>query len=175
MSYLVRKINKRKNLDILEGLIDIEEISADIPTSEFRTTDSSLSTWYIDSLQTLDEAVLAIAVSSSDITKMDFIVIQTDILDSNELQYTPTYAGMKIAIPDLQDKHYDIQGISLKKLKNCCKVYKDVIQMNDGEEIYIVRYAEGEIKDLIREALIQQRVDINNAKGKVRDTILKLM
>jgi hypothetical protein len=38
MAYLVRKINKRKNIDLLCGDIDVDALTADMPTGEFRTT-----------------------------------------------------------------------------------------------------------------------------------------
>ena len=119
-------------------------------------------------------AVLAIAITSNHITKMDLIVIDKNILDGNELQYNQTYSGMQIAVPDLQDTHYDIQEISLKKLENCCAVYKKVLQDDDGKEIYLVRYAAGQIKDLIIDAIKAHRIDSNKAKGKVKDAILEL-
>lgn len=173
MSYLVRKINKRKNLDFLKSVANMNELSADMPTSEFKTTDSNLSTWHIESLDKLNDAVLAIAVTSSDITKMDFIIMETSILDDNELGYNQTYAGTEIAVPDLQNTHYDIQEISLKKLENCCKVYKKVLQEDNENEIYIVRYAAGEIKDLIKAAMKSKRVDKSKAKGKIKAFIIE--
>lgn len=174
MSYLVRKINKRKNLDYLKCVTDMCDVNADMPTGEFKTTNQNLSTWHINSLEELNDAVLAIAITSSEITRMDFIVINTDILDENKLQYDQTYAGMKIAVPDLQDTHYDIQEISLKKLENCCEVYKKILQDDDEKEIYIVRYASGQIKDLIKAAIKANRVDINKAKGKIKETMLQM-
>ena len=79
MPYLVRKINKRKNMDLLNEISDFNTLSADLPTGEFRTTNGTLSTWIIDSLEDINNAVLAIAVTSSKLSKMDFIVIDTKI------------------------------------------------------------------------------------------------
>ena len=67
MSFLVRKLNKRDQLNTLVDYEDIGNIYADVPTNEFRTTKGTLSTWIIDTLEDLDDAVLAIAVSSSKI------------------------------------------------------------------------------------------------------------
>ena len=80
------------------------------------------------------------AVSSTKITKMDFIIIDTKLLDEMELEYKQTHAGMEIPIDDLQDTHYDIIGISLKKLVECAKVYRTILSNEDSEEEkYIVR------------------------------------
>lgn len=176
MSYLVRKINKRKNIDELRDIVDIKNVCADMPTGEFKTSNKGdLSTWYIESLENLDEAVLAIAVTSSKISKMEFIVIDTTVLDRSELKYKQTYAGVDIAIPDLQDTHYDIRELTLGKLENCCEVYKTVLQDDNGSEKYVVRYAEGTIRDLMRTAAKDGRVDISLAQGKIKEEFQKIL
>lgn len=174
MAFLVRKLGKMDELFALSGKTDIAAIYADIPTTEFRTKNGTLSTWYIDSLDDIEDAVLAIAVSSSEIAKMDFIIIDTDILLKNSLEYRQTYAGQEIAIPDLQDTHYDIVDISIEKLVNCTKAYQTVVEMDPEGETYIIRYAAGEIKDLLKKALADKRVDESKAPKKIKEQLDKL-
>jgi len=175
MAFLVRKLNKRDTLCSLSEADNVEDILADLPTSEFRTTRGTLSTWLINSLDELNNAVLAIAVSSSNITKMDFIVIDTALLDNNGLEYKQTYAGREIPIPDLQDTHFDIIEISLKKLENCSKVYKTIFLQEDSEvEKFIVRFTESQIMDLLKDAIENNRVDDTKATGKIKEAIKKL-
>lgn len=99
MAYLVRKINKKKNIDALRGDLKIDELTADMPTGELRTTNGTLSTWIVESLSELNEAVLAIAVTSSKVSKMDFLIIDTEILNNHNLEFKQTYAGRDIPIP----------------------------------------------------------------------------
>ena len=174
MPFLVRKLGKMDKLFSLRDRRNIAETHADIPTTEFRTRDGALSTWHIDSLDDIENAVLAIAVSSSEIAKMDFIIISTDILSENSLNYKQTYAGQDIAIPDLQNTHYDIIDVSIEKLINCTKVYQTVVKMDPEGKIYIVRYAAGEIKDLLKKALDNNRVDESKASKKIKDLLDKL-
>lgn len=174
MAYLVRKLIKRDKLSELECVSEIENLLADIPTIEFRTTNGTLSTWKIESLDELENAVLAIAVSSSDISKMDFIVIDTDLLFENGLSYAETYAGMDIAVPDLQDSHCDIQGITIDKLKNCASIYRDVLVNETEEERFIVRFSAGEIRKIIKKAISENRIDGSKAIGKIGEEIRKL-
>lgn len=166
MAFLVRKLVKRDELDSLCDESDIQKVCADIPTKEFRTTNGALSTWRINSLEKIGDAVLAIAVTSSEITKMDFIVIDTDLLAENALEYKQTYAGQDIAIPDLQDAHYDIIGITVEKLANCTKVYQRIVESDPNKEKYIIRYIAGEIKDLLKRAIQEHRVDESKALNK---------
>lgn len=174
MAFLVRKLGKRDELFSLYDKTDISAIYADIPTTEFRTKNGALSTWYIDSLSDIGNAVLATAITSSDIAKMDFIVINTDTLSENDLEYKQTYAGQDIAIPDLQNTHYDILDITIEKLVNCTKVYQSVVEMDPDGETYIRRYAAGEIKDLLKKALEDQRFDESKVTKKLKEQLIKL-
>ena len=174
MAFLVRKLIKRDRLSILEEIQNINDVKADIPTTEFRTTDGKLSTWLIDSLDELTDAVLAIAVSSSEVTKMDFIVIDTSLLEKHSLKYEQTYAGREIAVADLQNKHHDIVDITIGKLINCTNLYMDIIKNETDEEKYIVRYTVGDIKEILKRAIIQKRIDESKTDTKVRELISKL-
>jgi len=167
MAYLVRKINKKKNIDALRGNLNVDELTADMPTGELRTTNGTLSTWIVESLGELNEAILAIAVTSSKVSKMDFLIIDTEILNNHNLEFKQTYAGRDIPIPDLQDTHYDIVNLSMGKLVNCVLAYKDV----DGK--LVVRYSEGQIKDILKKAFDDDRVDISKAEGGIKDMFIQ--
>lgn len=168
MAYLVRKLNKRENVDIIGNTEDVENMFADAATAEFRSKNGTLSTWRIDSVDKLDEAVLAIVVTSSKIERMDFIVIDTDYLDEQQLEYSQTYAGQKIAVPDLQDTHYDIINVTIPRLINCTCVYRRVFMEDKDQGIYLVRYVEGDIRDLLEKAAIASRLDMNNLNKGIK-------
>lgn len=171
MAYLVRKLNKRENVTKMCSSTDIDSILADGPVGEFRTKNGTLSTWKIDSLEDIENAVLAIAVTSSKLTRMDFIIINTDILDSRGLKYENTYAGQDIAVPDLQDSHYDIVEVTLKKLYDCSFVYR-IIQSDDNDDgKFIVRYAEREIKDLLKKAYSENRIDLEILSDSIKQAL----
>lgn len=174
MAFLVRKLGKMDEIFSLRDESDLQKVYADIPTMEFRSKNGTLSTWCINSLEEIGNAVLAIAVTSSDITKMDFIIINTDLLTENSLEYKQTYAGQDIAIPDLQDTHYDIIGITIEKLVNCTKVYQRIVESDPNGETYIIRYAAGEIKDLLKCAIEEHRVDESKAPKKIKEQLDKL-
>ena len=172
MAYLVRKINKKKNIDALRGNLNVDELTADMPTGELRTTHGTLSTWIVESLGELNEAILAIAVTSSKVSKMDFLIIDTEILNNHNLEFKQTYAGRDIPIPDLQDTHYDIVNLSMGKLVNCVLAYKDVVDKDvDGK--LVVRYSEGQIKDILKKAFDDDRVDISKAEGGIKDMFIQ--
>ena len=161
-------------LSVLAETPDVNQLYADIPTTEFRTTQGSLSTWIIESLDKINEAVLAIAITSSKISKMDFIIIDTDLLSKYQLEYKQTYAGEDIAVPDLQNTHYDILNISVEKLAVCTKIYQDIVCEDPDYEKYIVRLAAGEVKDILKEAFIKNRIDESKIPPNLEKELSKI-
>lgn len=172
MSYLVRKLNKRANIDIIGKTEDVETMFADAATAEFRSKNGTLSTWRIDSINKLDDAVLAIVVTSSKVERMDFILIDTDYLDEQQLEYSQTYAGQKIAVPDLQDTHYDIINITIPRLINCTCVYRKVFLEDKDQGIFLVRYTEGDIRDLLVKASDESRLVIDTLNNGIKKVLL---
>lgn len=175
MAFLVRKLAKRAKLyeTYCQGK-DVRDLIADIPTSEFKTTNGTLSTWYINDLKDLDNAILAIAVTSSKIEKMDFIIINTSLLDKKGLKYQQTYAGIDIAIPEFQNLHFDILGITLKHLDDCAEIYQEIIVDDEDRGKYIVRVPALQLKKKLMKEIKAGKVNENLAGDKVKDTILKL-
>lgn len=174
MAFLVRKLNKMDRLSVLAETPDVNKLSADIPTTEFRTTEGSLSTWIIESLDKINEAVLAIAITSSKISRMDIIIIDTDLLSKHQLEFKQTYAGTQIAVPDLQDTHYDILNISVEKLAVCTEVYQTIVCEDPDCEKYIIRLAAGEVKDILREAFRNKRIDESKIPSNLKEELSKL-
>lgn len=169
MPFLVRKLSSIDNVEKMGIASNPNEMLADAPTAEFKTNNNgTLSTWIINSLDDINEAVLAIAVTSSSISRMDFIVIDTDFLERHHLQYMQTYAGQDIAIPDLQNTHYDIIGITMKKLIDCINVYKDVYVKDNGEGQFYFRYVAGQMKDLLKTAYEAERMDSSKLSKNIK-------
>ena len=172
MAFLVRKLSKQDNMEKMGTAINPSEMIADAPTAEFKTSnDGTLSTWIVDSLDTVDEGVLAIAVSSTAVSKMDFVVIDTALLDRYNLRYAQTYAGQKIAVPDLQNTHYDIMDITMKSIIDCIKVYKDIYINDNGEGKWYFRYSEGDIKRIIKSAIDSDRIDLCKLNSRIKKDI----
>lgn len=170
----MRKLNKRESIDIIGNTENIENMFADAATAEFRTKNGALSTWRIEFVEKLDEAVLAIAITSSKIERMDFIVINTEYLDEQHLEYAQTYAGQEIAVPDLQDTHYDIFNITIPKLIDCTYVYRRIFKEDQDQGIYIVRYVEGDIKAILKKATSTSRIDTNLLNKGMKKEICRL-
>lgn len=169
MPYLVRKVIKKANLDELNHYKNLDTVAADIPTTEFRTKNHCLSTWIIDSLECIEQAVLAIATVSGEIATMDFIAIDTEILDKFHLSYSKTDPGRTVAVEKLQNTHYDIQNLTLKSIRDCCEIYQTI---NANQPACIFRYTKGEIKNLLHDALRNQDLNINLLEERVKKALI---
>lgn len=169
MSFLIRKINKRALFEHFKEYSNVNDMCADLPTSEFRTRQGTLSTWKVDSMDDINEAMLAIIISSSEISKMDFIVIDTNFLDELGLEYKHTDPGMDLPIPELSKLHYDIVNISLKKITLCAELYKRIYIKNGDTEEYVFRLSKGEVKDRIISVLKEGRIDITKANNSIKE------
>lgn len=171
MAYLVRKLIKQENVKTIGLTTNFGDMLADIVTSEFRTKKGTLSTWRIETINevNINNAILAIAVSSTKIERMDFIIINTDYLDHQRIEYKKTYAGRDIAVPDLQDTHYDICNITNSKLLNCLYVYQRIWEEDKDFNKYIIRKAQGAIQDIISSAKQEKRIDITKLSKEIRE------
>ena len=81
MSYLIRKIGqaKWKKQEVLKG----NPVPADAITSCLRTSSNTLSTWEIDTLDSLNSAILAISTNVDYLETMDFVAIpKQNVIDS---------------------------------------------------------------------------------------------
>lgn len=173
MAFLVRKIMHRAAFDD-EALKQTElgEISSDIPTSEFRTTKSTLSTWYIEDLESINKAILAILLSSSEINRTDFIIMDTDELDKKNFTYENTEPGVSLPIESLESIHYDIVNLTLNKLTDCAEIY--INTMNEYPDKRIFRLNKKEAKDIIKKAFQEDIIDENRANTYMKAALTKL-
>ena len=154
MPFLVRKIMRQSNVNSITNCSKekILDITADVTTNEFRTSEGKLSVWLIDSLDELDKAVLAIAMSGQKIEDFKIAVINFDnIKNAFELDESPGIT----AVTSLACMHRDICGITHSSLEVLLKAYKDAA--DDGR---CIRYKTKEIKRLTKNALIDKQIDI---------------
>ena len=128
MPFLVRKIMRSSNVSSIlkctkENLLNI---SSDVITNEFRTSDIRLSVWAIDSLNDddLDKAALAISMGGQRIEDIRIVAIDSAKLENYfSLEKTP---GATVAI-SLINMHRDICGITHSSLIVLLDVYKEAI------------------------------------------------
>ena len=167
MGFLVRKLANKNHIDLIKTCKNILEIDADIISTEFRTSKNSLSTWRIEKIEDVNEAILAIISTSERYSKMDFIVIDEEYLKERSLKYEQTFAGKEIPIKELQNTHFDLQELSLAKIIDCINVYQ-MIGTNDSNNIFVFRKTESEVKKLFKNAIDEGRVQIELLSNELK-------
>lgn len=161
MAYYVRKIMRSTSPNILDELPtdELSNISSDVATNEFRSSDSKLSVWYIDSLAELDKAILAIAMGGQKIEAFKLIVMESNIIDNN---FTIECSPGKTAAFNLVDTHRDICGITYKTLFTLLTAYKNAV---DNDKCH--RCTAADLRRLAKEALMKNQIDIELAGDKL--------
>lgn len=156
MPFLVRKIMRSSNESHLLGCEkhELSNIIADVTTNEFRTSDGKLSVWLINSLEDLKEAALAICMGGQRIEDLKLMVID---LAEIEAYFSLDKSPGNTAIASLVDMHRDICGISHASLTVLLEAYKDAV---DSDRC--VRYKTKDLKGIIKEALENHRINIDD-------------
>lgn len=145
---------------------ELENLTLDVSSNEFRTTDGRLSTWQIESLEELDEAALAIIMGGDRIEKIQVIVL--DIAEVEKSFAIEETAG-RTCIPSLIDKHRDITNLTHGSLDPLLRLYKRAV-----DEKRCMLYTKGEAENLVKEAIKQDRVDFKAAPSKLQTALHKL-
>lgn len=154
MPFLVRKIMRSSNENVLsecpkETLLNI---TSDVTTNEFRTSESKLSVWFIDSLEDMDKAALAISMAGQRIEDIKVIVIDWEKLEGHfTLDKTP---GVTFAT-SLVDMHRDICGITHSSLSVLLDAYKEAV-----DKSMCIRYKTKALKGLVKNAIATNQIDI---------------
>lgn len=168
MPFLVRKIMRSSNVNSMldctkENLLNI---SSDVTTNEFRTSDSKLSVWAIDSLEDLDKAALAISMGGQRIEDIKIVAIDASKLEDHfSLEKTP---GDTVAT-SLINMHRDICGITHNSLTILLSVYKEAIDSS-----MCIRYKTKKLKELVKDALATKQIDVEAANDKLANQLREL-
>ncbi len=162
MSLIVRKIelSKWKQRNITGG----EPPSADAITNCMRTSKNTLSVWGIESSTDLEEAVLAIASQFDHLDTADFLIIETELLDSKglSLENTPGFTPYK----EFVNQHRDVIDLDYHKLGDMADVIVESIK-----RAYNQRFTKAMLKKILVEGIQQGKIDPEELKESVRSKL----
>ena len=159
MSLLVRKIDKGKWLqtDIASG----EDVSADAITNRMKTSGNALSVWEIESETSIEEAILAIVSQHEHLESIDVVVMNSGYLKENGIDVANRLG--RTPVGDLQETHRNLSDLSYSKLGVIA--YHIVEQLNQNNS---KRYTEGQIKRILRTAIEQSRLGVDDLSEFVK-------
>lgn len=134
------------------------KITADISTNEFRSKDSELSTWRIESMEELDQA--AIALSGSKIEDIQLMAVDQSVIEPTfEIGVTE---GETLA-KRLKETHRDIRGVTHESLDQLLVAYKEAAYNKR-----CVRYLTQRLRELIKAEMEIGEVDVEAASKHMR-------
>lgn len=144
----------------------LDNITADVPTNELRSSGSKLSFWSVDSLGKLEEAALAIALSGQRLEDIQIVAIDREALEQN---FSLEESEGQTAAKFLKNTHIDVCDITHKKLLNLLQYYKDAIEQN-----HYFRYRTKEIKEIVRRAKLSGGIDYEMSSERLKEDINRL-
>jgi hypothetical protein len=160
MAVFVRKLSNRKNIDSIRKAANVKDVQADAVTSEFKTKNNSLSVWRVVDKTAAEQGILAIALSSSHIETMDFVLFDEDSVNSNNLTAIHTFPA-KNPYSDAAEMHFDISDMRLHSLSSICKMYKSI------DDSCIIRKTKSDLKNLIIKANSEGLINSSDANDDV--------
>jgi Zn-dependent M16 (insulinase) family peptidase len=162
MSVLVRKVNRSKWPDEFDD-IGVQDLPADVMSACLKTSKNTLSTWEIKSLnnEDLEEGILAIAASLPNIDSIDIVTIQKDLVVQSGFQLDENTPG-NTAVLDLAETHIDIIELTYKTVGEFSKIVLDALK-----EEKVTRITRGKLKKILKKALDEGRIDINQLSQSV--------
>lgn len=162
----IRMVNKKAKWE-QDKKKDINEISSDVITNCLKTSDETLSLWYIENEYDMDKALIALSSNRDLVNKLDYIVIPDENLKMYTLEVKKSPGDSPFT--EFNDNHYNIIDINYLKLGEVSKMILDLIN-NDGK---IVRVHEKEIKQKLINALNNKLINVNDVKGTLLLDIIK--
>lgn len=162
--YLVRKITRAKwsrGEELADG-----EIPADGVTADLRTQRNSLSFWRCptDAYGELDDLALAIAAGRDFLDKIEFVWLDDDELTDDGLSLNDTPG--RTPITELSQSHVDVTQLDYLRLGTVARHVSAAIEENRYR-----RLTRRSVKNLIADAIEQDRVDLDAISSKLRQQV----
>lgn len=179
MPYLVRKINSMNKILELKELKILKDVKCDVIKNEFKTTGNCLSTYCIESLDNIQDAILAIALTADHFEKFDIIVLEEDQCSKFAINHKKTSPGCEVPINNLNSEHHDIIDLTYGKIEDVLASYRETANKEDYNN-WIKRCNRGMLNTLVLDAFKTERLNIDiikseNVKEKVQELLQNAM
>lgn len=173
MAFFVRKINDLDNLKTIQDADDVSLLEADILKAEFATNGGTLSTWKINDIDEIDEAVLATSICFRQLSDMYFLLLDESLFSSNQVEIKQEESGHYLC-DTLENRHYNIKNITVGNIKNSILLIKSAIQKENIDDPSIIFLkTESEIRDIITEAYKTNKISKKDIQEQLYNILKK--
>ena len=153
---LIRRISRAKWGEI-EELINNSDVSADAITNCLRTYNNNLSVWYIESVNDLEKAILALITGKDQdkLSTLHIVIIDEDVAMKKGLTLANTDGNT--VVKGLVDTHRDLTNLTYTKLG----IVKDLIIDCLGKD-EVQQFTKRKLKEIITKALNERILEISD-------------
>lgn len=164
MSYFVRKI-KKSNLPKIKTASTISQVLADV-LDEYRVSNGDLSVWEIptNSQADIEKAALALAITNEKLSKMDLLIIDTQIVTGSGFTINSKGSGHNLP-SNLESMHKNIGNLTVGNIDKCVELYAKTIKTVDltkTNNSVCPRYPDKKILEIIKNALDNKIIEKEN-------------
>jgi hypothetical protein len=159
---LIRKIDKAKW--ITENVVN-EPPHADALTCCLKTKGNTLSVWYIENEEDLEEAILAIVSGQAHLETIDVVILDDDRIAECLIETEVTEGDTPVI--DLKKQHRDLSKLDFWTLG---MVAEHIIESVKNDKIR--RFRTASLKNIIKAAIENKRLTIEDLKEDVRKKIV---
>lgn len=173
MAFYVRKINNLDNLKTIQDADDVSLLKADILKAEFATNEGTLSTWKIENIDEIDEAVLATSICFKQLSDMYFLLIDESLFSFNQVEIKQEKSGHFLC-DNLERRHYNIKNLTVGNIKNSILLIKSAIQKEDIDDPSLIFLkTEPEIREIITDAYKSKKISKNDIQEQLYNNLKK--
>ena len=167
MPLLVRKIDyPRWDHDVLSGPL-MSDISADAIT-DLKTKSNTLSVWYAASDDEVEEAVLAIVGTLTQLDAIDLIPLEQSALQAAGLELQEDTG--RTWVKSMEKRHRNIVKLTYGSLGTIAGIVVDRIR-EYTEKDKRIRITVSEVRDILKKAISEKRLDLNDLPDSIRKKI----
>lgn len=170
--YYIRMLSKPSALDKLANVSNIEELCADFLAQEMKTSSNTLSFWHSESLEKepLDRAIIAALLASNKIETTQFIIIDSDSLNANDIQ-VDDYEPGKTAYIGGENLHSNLCDLNYKKIGSILQIYKSICM----DEKLTPKIQKSQVKEYIKDAKMKNLINEEKAQDDLKPKLKKLL
>lgn len=162
MAFYIRKIDLSKWMQNSE-VTDHTKLSADVITNCLKTKQNTLSLWKIDTLDKLNEALIAITSGMDHLDRIAIVFFE-DVKLNADLNLT--ICTGQTPFSDFKDNHWDIVELNYDSLGKFSKVVHEAIKENHYKQI-----SKAKIKELLNEAIVEKKLDLSKISDNIRNKL----
>lgn len=145
----------------------IGDLSSDIITNCLRTSNDTLSLWYLDDNSEIDEAIIALASNRDLLQKIDYLIIPDEYIKKYSLSLE--WENGNSPYERFNNQHWNIVNLNYSKLGVVSEMILDIINSGSGK---IERVYEDEVAEKLHVAIRAGNLKMGRLSEKLQEKLV---